>query len=435
MTDADRARSVAESLPSGGLFAGANWRTAPRPFPLGEELARELDGLGRVFLQFYRAVNQLYRRSIDGRAPSWVATLLDQGKPADLIEWQRHAALKNELPRVIRPDVLLTETGMIISELDSIPGGIGLTQWLNQTYAGLGDPVIGGGAGMKEGFASIFGDAPHVHIVVSEESASYRPEMEWLAASLNPDRFHVRDASFDGFADGDAAYRFFELFDTANVPSSAKLFSLAAEKRIRVTPPPRPIFEEKLLFALLWNRNLQAFWKQELGEGFFRRLLKVVPQTWVMDPAPLPPHAAYPGLDLTEWSQLKTLSQRERELIVKISGFNANAWGSRGVYFGSDLSTPEWSEAVDAALAAWPASPHVLQRYHKPRLVESSYVDVSSGATVAMPSRVRLCPYYFVAGEGDAARPKLGGVLATLNPADKKIIHGMTDAILAPCVI
>jgi hypothetical protein len=57
-------------------------------------------------------------------------------------------------------------------------------------------------------------------------------------------------------------------------------------------------------------------------------------------------------------------------------------------------------------------------------------VDPDSGATVAMPARVRLCPYYFVTGEGDAARPQLGGVLATLNPADKKIIHGMTDAML-----
>jgi len=46
---------------------------------------------------------------------------------------------------------------------------------------------------------------------------------------------------------------------------------------------------------------------------------------------------------------------------------------------------------------------------------------------------VRLCPYYFVSGDGDGARPQLGGVLATLNPADKKIIHGMRDAVLAPC--
>jgi len=52
-----------------------------------------------------------------------------------------------------------------------------------------------------------------------------------------------------------------------------------------------------------------------------------------------------------------------------------------------------------------------------------------------MNGRVRLCPYYFVSGDGDAARSQLGGVLATVNPADKKIIHGMTDAILAPCAV
>ena len=52
-----------------------------------------------------------------------------------------------------------------------------------------------------------------------------------------------------------------------------------------------------------------------------------------------------------------------------------------------------------------------------------------------MPGRVRLCPYYFVAGDGDAARPKLGGVLATIVPSDKKIVHGMKDAVLAPCSV
>jgi len=52
-----------------------------------------------------------------------------------------------------------------------------------------------------------------------------------------------------------------------------------------------------------------------------------------------------------------------------------------------------------------------------------------------MPGRVRLCPYYFVIGEGDAARAQLGGVLATICPADKKLIHGMKEAILAPCCV
>jgi hypothetical protein len=52
-----------------------------------------------------------------------------------------------------------------------------------------------------------------------------------------------------------------------------------------------------------------------------------------------------------------------------------------------------------------------------------------------MKGRARLCPYYFVAGEGDAARAQLGGVLATICPPDKKIIHGMTEAVFAPCSV
>ena len=49
-----------------------------------------------------------------------------------------------------------------------------------------------------------------------------------------------------------------------------------------------------------------------------------------------------------------------------------------------------------------------------------------------MEGRMRLCPYYFV-NEAEQ-RADLQGALATLCPADKKIIHGMKDAALLPCV-
>lgn len=430
---ARRAAAVRAALPSGGLFAGHDWRVSPTPFALGAELAGELESLGRVLFQFYRAVNLLYRRSVEGKAPPWIAALLDQGKPAELIALQRDSAFKSDVPRVIRPDVLLTEDGLAVSELDSVPGGIGLTHWLNKTYASLGDSVLGGAVGIAGGFSGIFGTAPHVHVVISDEASTYRPEMNWLVSELGP-RFQVRDTSYVDFAPGDAVYRFFELFDLPNVASAQRLFELARQRVVRLTPPPKPIFEEKLLFALLWNRNLRVFWRQELGEGFLNRLLKLIPQTWIMDPSPLPPQAAYPGLELTDWSQLKELSQRARDLILKVSGFSEMAWGARGVHLGSDLSTADWSLVVDQAITAWPRSPYVLQRYHKPRTVPASYVEPGSGETISMPGRVRLCPYYFVVGEGDSARPHLGGVLATICPADKKIIHGMRDAILAPCV-
>ena len=431
---AERATFVRERLPAGGLFADQHWRIAPEPFALGPALTKEFDTLGRVLLQFYRAVNLLYRRSVEGKQPAWIARWLDQGKPADLIALQRSPALRNEIPRVLRPDCLLTDGGLAITELDSVPGGIGLTAWLNETYAATGAPVLGGARGMMDGFAGLFGPAERVHIVVSEEAATYRPDMEWLASRLDASRFKIQSSKFDGFAAGDAVYRFFELFDLANVPAAATLWKGLETGALSVTPPPRAFFEEKLLFGLLWNRNLRGFWRQELGESFLQRLLKLVPYTWPVDPAPLPPHAAIPELNLTDWQQLKTLSQRERELILKVSGYSEEAWGARGVYLGSDLSSADWSGAVDRALAAWPQSPYVLQRYHKPRLVDSAYFDFDQNTLVPMPGRVRLCPYYFVTGTGDDARARLGGVLATICPADKKIIHGMKDAVLVPCV-
>jgi hypothetical protein len=429
---AEQARFIRDSLPPGGLFAGMEWKISPVPFPLGENLTKEIESLGRVLLQFYRATNLLYRKSVEGKQPEWVARWLDQGKPAELIDLQRSQPFKNDVPRVIRPDILLTENGFSITELDSVPGGIGLTGWLNQTYSKNEMRVLGGVDGMVRGFESIFGDAKQVYIIVSEEAKTYRPEMEWLAAQLGS-RFTVRDSQFNGFADGNAAYRFFELFDLPNVASAKNLLELAAAKKIRLTPPPKPMFEEKMLFALLWNQNLQNFWRQELGEGFLARLKQVIPYTWLVDPMPLPPQAAIPELNLTDWQQLKTLSQKERDLILKISGFSDQAWGARGVYLGSDLSQADWSAAVDQAISGFSSSPFVLQRFEKPKLVEAQWFDFAKNEVMPMKGRARLCPYYFVAGEGDAARPQLGGVLATIVPADKKIVHGMTDAILAPC--
>jgi len=454
MSPQQTATFIREALPANGLFTGLNWRISPEPFPLGENPAREIELLGRVLLQFYRAVNLLYRRSVEGKQPAWIAELLDRGKPAELIGLQRSPAFKSEVPRVIRPDILLTENGFRIAELDSVPGGIGLTAWLNKIYCGMRSAecgmagaqnqseirnpkseILGGANGMIRAFESIFGDAKRIHIIVSGEAATYRPEMEWLANQFGSPKFKVQSPKFTDFTDGDAVYRFFELFDLANVPNSKKIFELAAERRIRLTPPPKPVFEEKMLFALLWNRNLRDFWRQELGESFFARMQKLVPYTWPVDPTPLPPHAAIPELNLTDWQQLKTLSQKERELILKVSGFSEHAWGARGVYLGSDLSQADWSAAVDRAIASFPTSPFVLQRYEKPKMVEAQWFDFERNVVVSMNGRVRLCPYYFIAGEGDVARPQLGGVLATVVPADKKIVHGMTDAVLAPCAI
>ena len=118
-------------------------------------------------------------------------------------------------------------------------------------------------------------------------------------------------------------------------------------------------------------------------------------------------------------------------MIIKISGFHPNAWGARSVTLGSDSSREEWKRAIEQAIAMANTSPYILQLYAKPsRQRHPIYED--DGTLLQMESRVRLCPYYFV--DEKAQQTRLGGILATLCPADKKIIHGMKDAALLPCV-
>ena len=142
-----------------------------------------------------------------------------------------------------------------------------------------------------------------------------------------------------------------------------------------------------------------------------RLLEKVIPQTWLIDPAPLPPHAAIPGLELTDWRQLADLSQKDRQLILKLSGFNERAWGARSVRLGADLPRDEWAAAVHEAIDHFDTTPWILQRYEKPRTVQHDWFDFDRNELIPMTGRARLCPYYFAQGENEV---KLSGVLATI---------------------
>lgn len=393
---------------------------------LPPDVHHQIEKLGRVFLKFYQAANQLYYQSVAGKQPSWIAELLDAGKPDWLITLQHQHVFKNELPAVIRPDLLWTENGLALTELDSVPGGIGILSCLQHLY--LGEET------MLEGFRSIFGEAPTVRIVVSQESAFYRPEMEYLARRLGTERFKVVDVNSIDFPDGCVVYRFFELFDLANIPCAQTLSAKALRKQIILTPPPKPVLEEKSMLALLWNHTLRNYWYRELGSGFFTQMQALVPRSWVMDPTPLPPHAEYPGLNIQDWNELKEFIQSKRKLVLKVSDFSELAWGSRGVWIGSDLSREDWAQAVEQALTEFHSSPRILMQFAHSRTVPGSWYDFQTDRVQEISTRICLCPYYIVQGSGTQRRASYCGTLATLCPIDKKIIHGITDAILCPII-
>src|SRR6266496_3432089 len=179
----DKLEAIRAAFPKEGLFAEKDWLLSPDAFPIEKKFRDELEQLGHRLFVFQRACNQLYQLSVKGKQPAWVARYLDAGKPAELIEFSRRKEIRDDLPRVIRPDLVLTDEGYIIAEIDSVPGGIGLTGWLNQTYSTFDSEIIGGADGMLEGFRTVLSNGGD--IVISQEAATYWPEMEWIVARLN----------------------------------------------------------------------------------------------------------------------------------------------------------------------------------------------------------------------------------------------------------
>jgi hypothetical protein len=449
------------------------------------------DGLGGHLSAFYRAVNQLYHASRKGQQPSWVSRYFDQGKPDTVVEYGRMNRFKQQLPGIIRPDIIpaaspfspgnsipATGAGWAITELDAVPGGFGLTAALVQAYGAADESqkpfeqFVGGMDGIIAGFAAMIRAAadhlkPHdtssreplLAIVVSEESNDYRAEMTWLADALDrhgvqavclaPEAIRFTEQQLECDAHGrsrriDVLYRFFELFDLKNIPKS-ELFLYAAKKGlVAMTPPPKSYLEEKLAFALLHHPALGSFWRGVLPPETLAVLLGMIPPTWIVDPAPLPPHAVIPGLEIdgepvTAWEQVSRASQKGRQLILKPSGFSPLAWGSRGVVVGHDLSQEAWAEAVHQAVGGFAQTPYVLQPFISGRPYTMSYWEPAADRIVEIQGRVRLSPYYFSAAPSsistENAQIRLGGILATFCPMDKKLLHGMSEAILAPCAV
>ncbi len=416
-----------EGLPEGGLFGGGAWRWSPEPLKLSQTEARQMMALGHPLARFQQVCDGLYRRSAAGKLPEWLAHLLDKGKPEWLTQIQRNPATAEQFPRVIRPDLILTDSGFAMTELDSVPGGIGVTAWLSQVYAKAGFEVLGGANGMTDGFRSLMPDGGTV--LVSKESGDYRPEMEWLTGQLGA-AWQV--ASAEGYEpDSKALYRFFELFDWESIPAVKQLAAGAVAGEIQITPPFKPHLEDKLWLALLWSPALKKVWEQALRGSHLKRLRELVPFGWVLDPTPLPPHAALPKINVHDWEEVANFSQKERQLVLKVSGFHETAWGSRGVFIGHDMSTPEWSQRLHSALDQSATQPWIVQEFREGRRIEHP-VFRDDGSVEMMQGRVRLCPYFFSDGRGETT---FGGCLATIVPADKKKIHGMSDGVLVPCVI
>ena len=137
LTAAQKAQFVRLQLPKEGLFAGQQWRISPNPLPLSPKDCGGVEYLGPHPGAVLWAVNLLYRQSLAGKEPGWVVGLVGQGQAGGFTDLAASRLFQGRNTAVIRPDLLVLDGSLAITELDSVPGGIGLTAWLNQVYSQL----------------------------------------------------------------------------------------------------------------------------------------------------------------------------------------------------------------------------------------------------------------------------------------------------------
>ena len=449
--------------------AQIGWQLSPEPYLLSAKQQYIIDNLGQVLVRYLEACQELYRGSLKPASLpfvsvatlNWVRLLFQKGKPQSLMTFSEMKRLKPFYQLVIRPDLLVTDDGFKITEIDTCPGGIGFTAALQHAYQQLGFQCAG-----IENISKAFVDMllnnysayrvdednksqPFIAIVVSDDFNDYRLEFQYIAdqaktyyphiAVIHPKQLTLRDKEL-GFLEGDnnyqsiqMVYRMFELYDLPNIPQIELLQYAIKKDLVFCTPPFKPYLEEKFTLALIHCVALEAFWQKQLPAEDVLLLKELILESWILDMTPLPPQARIePALLLNnkrhkDMSQLGALSQKERQLVLKPSSFSRLAWGSHGISIGHDLSQTEWQKAVDEAAES--NLVYLLQRFSPTKVEAYQQFDMNNNTAVLQKEgRTRLCPYYFVYDN----KPQLVGILATTCPKDKKMIHGMRDGVMRP---
>lgn len=418
----------------------APFRISPGPVQLSSAAAQQLQSMGSWLRLFYLAMDELYLLSKAGEAPSFIASWLDAGKPQTLLALAQADAFASQIPIIMRPDLLQTLEGWRATELDSIPGSMGLLAFLEQIYSNNWSLL--GHASTAQAFAAalqhLAGAQQQIAIVISDECAPYRAETEWLSRKwqemgvyipvLTPAQLQVNqhEVRWEGLR-LDVIYRFFELFDLPNVENGTQILRLGAEGKIIVTPPPKPHLEEKMWFAFLHHPQLQFYWENLLPKGVLQALQRLCPPTWLLTHD----HVASAGGPLGSLPLLLETSRRQRPYILKPSGFSPLAWGGHGYSRGKNYTTHRWAQTIADLAAQAKTCPYILQTYQHSIPMVAHYYDFSSARMNHFQGKMRLCPYYFLQGENAV----LSGALAAIVPLSKPVIHGMTEAVMVPAGI
>ncbi len=380
---------------------------APAPLYLTGEESREISSIGMDVVDFMHAADELYRSEYE------VKELLDRGKPK---------VFEGLLPHYlfVRPDLIITQQGFAICEIETSPFGLALAELLNRAYHSTDfDTLVPQGI-LKEFLTK---NTPNNGtIVYSHKTSSYAGQLQFLARELlsgDGREWHAEQADYVTETDDAALYRGFYLYEYfSDIFVNHIVNAYLKDQAGLAIPSLTPYMEEKALLAFIWDKRREPFLKGQLGMPTLEHLRRVVPPTWVVGQEQFFVLGLPEGISSSEG--LAGLSKSRRKFVLKKSGFGNNSSWGEGVSFLQEKSARQARNLLVAA-SQDPQSVYVIQEF-KPSLEYPMAYDKDGYGIEQMQARIRLTPYFSM------TEARLIAIKAT-GCEDTNYIHASTGSI------
>ena len=382
----------------------------PQPLYLSSAEGKEIERIGGDIVDFMHAADELYRSESD------VKDLLDKGKP------KIFQGVGQSRYLFVRPDLLITNQGFSICEIETSPFGLALAELLNRAYRSAGFNTMVGDKVLSQFLVKNTPD--NGTIAYSQKTSSYAGQLEFLAKELlseNGRLWQAEPADIVLSRPDSNIYRGFYLYEYLNNLFVNSLVGGFLEGGGIVLPSLTPHMEEKALLALVWDKRWEQFLNSQIGGVAFQHLRQVIPPTWVIGQE----HFFAPGLPsgVSSSEGLAGLSKSKRKFVLKKSGFGSGSSWAEGVTFLHEKST-ERARVLLAMACDDAQSLYVVQEFRSSQERPMPY-DKDSHTIAQMQARIRLTPYFSMIAEDEG---RLVAIKAT-GCENTNYIHASTGSI------
>ncbi|MBI1971761.1 MAG: hypothetical protein HYS53_00520 [Candidatus Aenigmarchaeota archaeon] len=386
-----------------GDFETVPWLISPDWFEITKSQLEELQSIGSVLRKFLMTCDNLYYEDEDAR------NIVEQNKSDKTLHFQRRQ-MRGELPILVRPDMVITNDGFKIVELEVLVGGIGEVPAVKEAYLSIVPPSRPYNGSMVNSFVrameQIPGDGRMDRTLLVTSFPTRFPELK-IFSKLCRDRGYetlpMRLEDIYGI-DDDCAKLIWRLFDVDDIEELKHI------PNIPISPPLKQFLQEKAWLGILHDPGYEDYWESNLGQDF--HLLKnSTAKTWILRKGYMPPT-----------DELKNLPKSKRRYVTKLS----DSWGSRSFTYWPEKSGRQWNRFLSDVPEG--NSLYIMQEYQD-SLKFSFPAYVNGKISYLENLRALITPYYFFVGE----KAELADIQVTLRKSRK--VHGATDSIIVPVSI